>query len=117
MKKKLSPEEKKHRAKFQRIFKIYGITKEQYDELDTGSCTICQRVWTDAVRPAVDHDHVTGHIRGLICLYCNRYRVGRFRDADLVQRIADYLRGPFKGWIVPPKPKRRRRKTIRKKKK
>lgn len=115
-KKKQTPEERKAKARWARIFKVYGITKDQYDELDTGSCYICSRAWTENVRPAIDHDHSTGHIRGIICLYCNRYRVGRFRDAELVQRIANYLRGPFKGWIVPPKPKRRKRKTTRKKK-
>ena len=109
--KKTKTPEQKHRAKFQRIFKTYGITEEQYKELDNGSCFICERVWSDTVNPCVDHDHVSGKVRGLLCRYCNRYRVGRFRDPDIVQRIVDYLRrGLQSTWIVPPRPKRKRRK-------
>lgn len=100
---------KKEKARWNRILKVYGITKEQYDELDKGYCPICLRAWGGTVRPAVDHDHVDGFVRGIVCLYCNRTRIGRFRDAELVRRIADYLEGPFP-WVVPPKPKRKRKK-------
>lgn len=105
---------KKDKARWARILKTYGITKEQYDELDTGNCPICLRDWSDTVRPCVDHDHATGDIRGLLCIWCNRRAVGRFRDYSLVQRIADYLRAERKGWIVPPKPKKKRRKKVSK---
>ncbi len=108
----LSPDGKKERARWYRIKKIYGITKEEYEELDKGHCPICLRTWSEKVRPAVDHDHSSdGWVRGVICLYCNRVRVGRFRDPDLVQRIADYLRGPFKH-VVPLKPKKKRKKKV-----
>ena len=101
--------ERKEKARWSRIKRVYGITKEQYDELDKGHCPICTRSWSSSVRPCVDHNHVTGRIRGLLCIFCNRYRVGRLRDADLVQRIADYLRVDTE-WIVPPKPKKRKKK-------
>ena len=99
----------KEKARWSRIKRVYGITKEQYDELDHGHCPICLRDWSSNVRPCIDHNHVTGRIRGLLCIFCNRYRVGRLRDADLVQRIADYLRVDAE-WIVPPKPKKRKKK-------
>ncbi len=108
---KKSPEEvllRKEAARWARIKKVYGLDKEQYDEIDNGHCPVCVRDWSDTVRPVVDHDHVTGFVRGLLCIFCNRYRVGRLRDADLVQRIAEYLRGPFK-YIAPPKPKKKRK--------
>lgn len=108
----MTPEEKKDRARWQRIFRIYGITKKDYEELDKGHCPICLREWSDKVRPAVDHDHSKdGWVRGVVCLYCNRVRIGRFRDADMVQRIADYLRGPFKHTVPEKKPKRRKKKV------
>lgn len=107
----MTPEEKKEKARWQRIFRVYGITKEQYQELDSGKCYICLRPWSDTVKPCVDHDHSTGEVRGLLCFYCNHRLVGRHRDGDLVQRIADYLKEPRRGWIVPKKkPKRRSRK-------
>ena len=52
----------------------YGITLEQYEQLlvkQEGVCSICHRV--PRTKPlAVDHDHKTGTVRGLLCLWCNR---------------------------------------------
>lgn len=108
----------KENARYARILRVYGITRDQYQSLDLGHCPICLRDWSDDVRPCVDHDHVSGEVRGLLCIFCNRYRVGRLRDASLVQRIADYLSGPFRGWIVPKKKKvRRRNRAVLKKRK
>lgn len=102
-------EEKREKARWSRILRVYGITKEQYDEIDAGRCHICLRDWSDSVRPCVDHDHHTGEVRGIICLYCNHRLVGRHRDADLIYRIGDYLSAPRRGWIVPKKKKRKKR--------
>ncbi len=110
-----SPEEKKEKARWRRILKVYGITREQYGLIDNGSCPVCLRSWSVTVRPCIDHDHVTGHIRGLLCGYCNHYRVGRHRDHDLVYRIAQYLTPPFTEWVVPKKPKKQKKKKNAKK--
>jgi hypothetical protein len=112
---KASIEEKKEKARWARIFRVYGIDKDQYSELDLGNCPICLRVWSDTVRPCIDHDHSTGDLRGVICLYCNHRIVGRHRDGDLIQRMADYLKAPRRGWIVPPKPKKKRKARSKKK--
>lgn len=107
----LDEQARKEKARWQRIFRVYGITREQYDEIDKGYCPICLRDWSPTCRPCVDHDHTTGDVRGLLCIWCNRRAVGRFRDSKLVYRIAEYLDGPFKGWIVPKKkPKRKKKK-------
>ncbi len=103
-------EQRREKARWARILKIYGIDRCTYNSLDTGNCPVCLRVWSSTVRPNVDHDHVTGEIRGLLCGYCNHYRVGRHRDHNLVGRIANYLTPPFTGWVVPPKAKRRKKK-------
>ncbi len=109
----MTEEEKKHRAKFQRILKIYGITEEQYGLINLGYCPICLRPWSDTVKACVDHDHKTGDVRGLLCVYCNRYGVGRHRDVDVVRRIYEYLAAPRRGWIVPPKKKKKRKKKVK----
>jgi len=64
--------------------RMYGVTIADYDALFTlqgGKCAICQS--TDPgggfQHFAVDHDHSTGRIRGLLCVACNR-GLGLFRD-------------------------------------
>ena len=92
----------------------YGISLEQYAELlskQKGCCAICDRHHSEfTTRLAVDHNHVSGEIRGLLCNYCNRRVVGRHRDAKVIRRLADYL-DQGTGWFVPKK-----KKTIKRKK-
>lgn len=65
-----------------RILKVYGITKAQYDALyalQGGRCALCQRATGATKKLAVDHDHETGKVRGLLCGTCNKI-VGHARD-------------------------------------
>lgn len=103
-------EEQKQRAKFQRIKRVYGIERNQYEELLGSSCPICLREWSDTVRPCVDHDHATGDVRGVVCIWCNRYIIGRHRDPMVVYRLYEYLTAPRRGWIVPKKKRKIKRK-------
>lgn len=75
----------------------YGITPEQYDEMHNsqgGVCAICRKPETvvdpkkGLRRLAVDHDHVTGRVRGLLCINCNN-GLGRFGDSP--ERLAAAL--------------------------
>lgn len=99
------------------LLRKYGITLEQYDrmyEKQFGACAICRNGMPCGVNFNVDHDHHTGRVRGLLCPHCNRYVVGRHRDGDLMQKVADYLRTPPGAEICPDpvpkrKPKRRRK--------
>lgn len=73
----------------------YGIGVEEYKTLvakQDGKCAICQRrpPFGNKKRLCVDHDHVTGAIRGLLCPNCNSF-LGRVRD-DLSHAVA-YLDG------------------------
>jgi hypothetical protein len=36
-----------------------------------GTCGICRRPLPGNKGPAIDHDHETGYVRGLLCLLCN----------------------------------------------
>ena len=57
----------------------YGCTSAEFDAMFTtqqGKCAICRlpETSTQKGRPrrlSVDHDHVTGRIRGLLCGACN----------------------------------------------
>lgn len=98
------------KARASRLKRIYGITLEQYDELllrQDHKCPACLRHESEfPIRLAVDHDHKTGEVRGLLCNYCNHRIVGRHRDAELLRRVADYL-DLGTGWFIPEKKKRR----------
>jgi DNA-directed RNA polymerase subunit RPC12/RpoP len=101
--------DKKEKARWARILRVYGLTKEQYDTLDLGYCPICLRDWSATVLPVIDHDHVDKKVRGIVCRYCNHRRIGHHRDSDLVHRIGDYLKGPF-NLLMPEQKKKRRKK-------
>jgi len=85
----------------------YGITLDQYQEMlrqQNGLCAICGRLPGETrpdqgraqgrpVRPllAVDHDHATGKVRGLLCLPCNR-GIGFLEDSiEIVRSALKYL--------------------------
>lgn len=56
-----------------------------------GVCAICERPPRGYKNLAVDHDHATGAVRGLLCQTCNA-ALGSFGDAPrLLQRAIDYL--------------------------
>lgn len=90
------------------LSKRYGITIEQYNELlkkQKDCCAICDKHKDEfKVRLAVDHNHITGEIRGLLCTFCNHRLIGRHRDGNLLRKMAEYVDGGT-GWFVPKKKK------------
>lgn len=94
--------EKAHLSQRERNLKHkYGVTLEWYNaklkEQDY-CCAICKikenKVTRGAVSDlnfAVDHDHVTGKVRGLLCNQCNR-ALGMFKDSvELIEKAIKYL--------------------------
>lgn len=73
----------------------FGITVEQYNKMlaaQGGTCAICAST-PGLRRLAVDHDHETGIVRGLLCGPCNR-ALGMFRDDPaLLAAAIRYLQG------------------------
>jgi Recombination endonuclease VII len=79
-----------------KIFKKYGLTAAAFDallEVQMGHCAICPRpLAPSGLGTHVDHDHLTGKIRGVLCGCCNR-GIGQLGDsAERVQSAADYLK-------------------------
>lgn len=78
----------------------YEITEAEYRrllELQGGRCYICQRV-PRSRRLAVDHDHETNEVRGLLCADsrrgCNHAVLGNIKDLAMAKRIVAYLEDP-----------------------
>lgn len=78
-----------------RLWDKFRITVEQYEEMlaaQGGVCRICSGTERDEFRLlAVDHDHVTGKVRGLLCTKCN-VAIGLLDDdPDRAMALALYL--------------------------
>jgi hypothetical protein len=74
-----------------RLRRRYGIGIEDFERMYSeqgGMCAIC---W--APKPEhVDHDHLTGKVRGLLCFNCNG-GLGQFRDdSEVLTRAIEYLK-------------------------
>jgi len=88
------------------IEKTYGLTPEQYDELlkrQGGKCAIC-RARPKSKRLAVDHDHGTGEVRGLLCSRCNHDLLGSAWDSlAMATALWHYMNTPpVTGAWMPP---------------
>lgn len=69
----------------------YGISKDDFDRMaveQSGLCLICERKPTATFH--VDHNHDTGHVRGLLCASCN-VRLGILEQHDWVEKAHAYL--------------------------
>lgn len=77
--------------------RTYGITLAQYEDMvkaQDNKCAICGQLETrkekkyDFVcRLCVDHDHITGKVRALLCHDCNT-AIGKFKENVKVMKLA-----------------------------
>jgi hypothetical protein len=90
------------KAKNARLKKNFGITLEQYNQMlkeQNGVCAICgnsekiidKRI-NRIISLAIDHDHQTGKVRGLLCNTCN-HLLGLANDNfEITKNATDYLK-------------------------
>lgn len=93
---------RRHRDHRQFWLKLYGLTQESYAEMleaQNHVCAICLQPERfidsrtgEPRRLSVDHDHVTGQVRGLLCGRCNRTLGHMNEDIDSFLRAVEYLR-------------------------
>lgn len=73
-----------------RLLKHYNITIKDYElllEKQNGKCAICQK----ERGLHVDHNHVTGKVRGLLCGQCNK-AIGLLKDdCKVLKNAISYL--------------------------
>lgn len=54
-------------------------------------CAICKEPRASFKnRLSVDHNHKSGQVRGLLCYYCNKFKVGR-HSLESSKEVYDYL--------------------------
>lgn len=98
-------ENKEHKRILDRLRK-YDLTFHEYDTLlkrQDGSCALCNRppktkkTHNSIDGFVIDHCHITGAVRGLLCSTCN-LAIGLLEDSpDLVLKAYEYLQKSMKG--------------------
>jgi Recombination endonuclease VII len=81
-----------HRDK--RLRYNYGISLEEYDAMlarQGGVCAICKKKPDKGKVLFVDHCHVTGRVRGLLCGKCNSVLAFGCDDPDILRAAIAYL--------------------------
>jgi len=73
---KLTPDEKKLSIRKSDLKRLYGITLEDFENMQArqnNKCAICgvDPPESNKRRLSIDHCHITGDIRGLLCTRCN----------------------------------------------
>lgn len=91
-----------HHNQRKKLKEKYGLTLEEYDQMleeQNGVCAVChkpERVISEygiVRRLAVDHNHTTGKVRGLLCQACNT-TLGKVSESiEVLLQLAIYLEG------------------------
>lgn len=105
----------RERRRMNGLHERYGLTALEFDALmraQGGTCAVCKKP-PGKRRLHVDHEHVTGRIRGLLCFKCNA-SIGYMHDSPaLLQAAVSYLESADTGKRVPTdEVSRRARKEI-----
>ena len=93
-----SRERAKHRKEQVKDYQLsyyFGISLDEYNKMfdsQQGCCAICGTHQSSLSKSlAVDHDHITGKVRGLLCNKCNA-ALGLLKDdPEVVKKAAGYL--------------------------
>ena len=84
----------KDRRRIHSVSKKYNITYDEADVLiNSQECHLCGSTDTGSFYKQwhIDHDHVTGRVRGALCSGCN-IGLGQFKDnIDTLQKAIEYL--------------------------
>jgi hypothetical protein len=69
----------------------YGISLEQYEEMAEQQYNLCANPACTEPPIVVDHNHITGEVRGLLCNGCNTAAGLAGDSADKLRGLATYL--------------------------
>ena len=93
-KQKLQSKSNRENAREERLKREYGITLEQHKHMfisQNGCCAICENKFTNRKHINVDHNHITGQVRQLLCTKCNG-GIGYFNEnPTTLQKAIEYI--------------------------
>lgn len=88
-------QENKEAAGDKKLLRKFGLSRLEWEKMKSdqgGVCPICQNPPKGGHGFCVDHDHVTGKVRALLCNLCNA-ALGMLQDSsELTLRAANYLK-------------------------
>lgn len=91
---KKHPDKNRRERRGAQLKHYYGITQENYDRMLTKQGGVCASCGDPPDKRCldVDHCHITGRVRGLLCRSCNG-GLGLFRDSiTRLQQAIEYLK-------------------------
>jgi hypothetical protein len=74
--------------------RVYGLSLEEYDAMldrQGGVCAICKKKPDEGKPLFIDHCHVTGMVRGLLCHKCNMVLAFGNDNPDILHAAIAYL--------------------------
>jgi hypothetical protein len=78
-----------------KLQKYYGLTLEAFNALlagQGGKCAVCETSEWRGHGPVLDHDHVSGKVRGILCTNCNT-AIGLMKDdPKRIAKLFAYLK-------------------------
>ena len=77
--------------------KKYGLTEESYSvllESQNSVCAICKAKCSRSKELSVDHCHVTGKVRGLLCSSCNLALGNLKENVESMKNMIKYITQP-----------------------
>lgn len=72
---------------------LYNLTLDEYNLLiqeQQNKCAICRKESSKTLH--IDHNHITGKVRGLLCNNCNRALGYLKDDAQILKSAIEYLK-------------------------
>lgn len=95
-------EKRNAKARASSFKRRYGITLDERDAMifdQNERCAICGRLFSMSTRPEIDHCHLTGKVRGILCTFCNSL-LGYAKDSQLILKNAQKYLANSQGNLI-----------------
>lgn len=78
--------------------RLYGITLEQFNQMSSNGCEVCETF----EKLCVDHDHYTNKVRGVLCNNCNTAEGFLNGDVERTNKLMQYMLKNINIWETLP---------------